>query len=324
MTSMLCPSAEFVTYPLIRLPMFWRQNRSILLERLEKFRPTVLHSFGGGRARLARFLSCELSVPYIVTFNRLGRRLLGPRVHAANCAALVASSRAIVRYLNTAYPRHSLRIRHIDLGTFVEDDCACFARSHGIPSLIVAQSLDSVGDFDPLLKAVRHLILDGHEFVLAIIGSGRAEGKLHERIRSLGLSQIVSLVPEIRPVRAVFAGADVFVQPRARGDFNARLLEAMSVGLAVATSDESVDDMLIRDQTAVFFDGRDELSVHECLGALLADRQKTQGIAMAGQEYLRKHHTVSRMTSALIQTYQAAQKKYRQEGPPEKATAARA
>ncbi|MBE0537646.1 MAG: glycosyltransferase family 4 protein [Phycisphaerae bacterium] len=318
LTSMLCSSAEVATYPLIRLPMFWRQNRMVLLERLEKFKPTVLHSFGCGRAHLAQYLSSQLGIPYIVTFNRPAGRLFKPRIHATDCAALVASSRTLVQHLNKTYPRYSLRIRHINLGTYVEDDCACFAQSHGTASFVVAQRLDDADQFEPLLKAVRHLILDGRECVLAIIGDGRAEGKLHERIRMLGLSQVVSLVPEIQPLRAVFAGADVFIQPRACSNFNSRLLEAMSVGMTVAACDESSDDMLIDGQTAVFFDSSDELSVYECLGALLADREKTRNIAKAGQEYLRKHHTVSRMTSALIQTYLMAQRKYRLEGPAEK------
>jgi glycosyltransferase involved in cell wall biosynthesis len=317
MTSVLCPGIEIITYPLIRLPLFRRQNMSVLLERLEKFKPTVLHSFGAGRARLARQLSRQLDLPYIVTFNRPAHRALKPRIRWADCPALVASSRALAAYLSKAYPRHSLRIRHINLATYVDDDCACFASSHGIPSFIVAQRLDSVGELDPLLNAIRHLVLGGHELVLAIIGAGRAESKLHARIRSLGLSQVVSVVPEIQPLRAVFAGADVFIQPRAHAEFSSRLLEAMSVGLAVAACDESVDDMLMADQTAVFFDGRDELSVYDCLGALLADRPRTRSMAKAGQEYLRRHHTVSRMTGALIQTYQTARKKFRQDRYPE-------
>ncbi len=313
MTSVICPRAESITYPLIRLPMFWRQNRTVLLERLERFKPTVLHSFGAGRARMARRLSVELGLPYLVTFNRPGRPFSMWRVRAADCAAFVASSRAIAGYLKKAYPRHSLRIRHINLGAYVEDECACFAPSHGIPSFIVAQRLESAREFDPLLNAVRHLVLDGNDLVLAVIGAGPAEARLHARIRSLGLSQVVSVVPEIQPLRAIFAGGDIFIQPRAHSELNSRLLEAMSVGLAVAACDDSIDDMLVADQTAVFFDSRDELSVYECLGGLLADPQKARSIARAGQEYLRRHHTVSRMTSALIQTYQAAQKKYRQE-----------
>ena len=54
--------------------------------------------------------------------------------------------------------------------------------------------------------------------------------------------------------------------------------------------------MLIENHTAVFFDSRDELSVYEC-PALSWPTGKTRVLAQAGQEYLRRHYTVSRMTA---------------------------
>jgi len=310
--SVLNPGVEFIGYPVIRTPLFWRQNRLMLLERLEKFKPTVLHCFGSARMRLVRCLARQLDIPYVVTFNRLGRRFFKPRIHPDHCMALIASSKPIARYLAKAYPRYGLRIRHINPGTFVAPGCACFADSHGIASMVVAQRLDNATEFEPLLRAVRHLVLDGYEFVLAIIGSGRAEGKIHEMIRSLGLAQVVSLVPDMQPLRAVFEGADIFIQPSCRPEFNWRLLEAMSVGMAVAASEDCLDDMLIEDQTAVFFDGRDELSIYDCLAMLLADRDLARQIAAGALKYLQRHHTVTRMTSALVHTYLSAQQKYKQ------------
>jgi len=311
-SSVSCPSVEFIGYPMIRTPLFWRQNRMVLLERLEKFKPTVLHCFGGGKIRLVRYLSDQLNIPYVVTFNRPGRKFFKPLIRSSHCMALIASSKATAKYLVKAYPRYGLRIRHINLGTFVADHCACFANRKGIASVIVARRLDCAAEFEPLLRAVRHLVLDGYEFVFAIMGSGRAEGKIHKMIRSLGLGQMVSLVPDMQPLRSVFAGADVFIQLTYHAEFNSRLLEAMSVGMSVAASEDCLDDMLIEDQTAVFFDGRDELSIYDCLGMLLADRRLAKQIAAGGQKYLQRHHTVSRMTNALIQTYLSAQKKYKQ------------
>jgi glycosyltransferase involved in cell wall biosynthesis len=310
--SVLCPSVEFIGYPLIRIPLFIRQNRSVLMERLEKFKPTVLHCFGSGKARLARIIANQLGIPYVITFNHIGARVFKPLIYPGHCTTLIASSRAIAEYLKKAYPSYGLRIRHINLSTFIDDNCACFSKSHEIASLIVAQRLDRVAHFEPLLNAVRHLILDGYEFVLAIVGSGSAEGKIHELIRRLGLAQIVSLIPDMQPMRSIFAGADIFIQPDCRSDFNSYLLEAMSVGMAVATCDDCLDDMLIADRTAVFFDSTDELSIYDCLRALLTKRSFAKKIAAGGQEYLRRHHTVSRMTTALIQTYQSAQQKYKQ------------
>ena len=309
--SVLCPAVELIGYPLIRIPLFIRQNRSVLMQRLEKFKPTILHCIGSGKARLARIISRHLDIPYVVTFNRVERKLFKPFINPRHCTALVASSKAISDYLKKAYPRYGLRIRHINFGTFIEDNVACFSKDHRVASLIVAQPLKNVKDFEPLLNAIRHLVLDGNEFVLGIIGTGPAERKLYQLIRYLGLSQIVSLIPDMQPLRSVFAGADIFIQPSCTSDFNARLLEAMSVGMAVATCRKCIDDMLIPDRTAAFFDSNDELSIYDCLSVLLSKQAFAIKIATNGQDYLRKNHTVSRMTNALIQTYLSAQEKYK-------------
>ena len=309
--SVLCPGVEFIGYPLIRIPLFIRQNRSVLMQQLEKFKPTILHCIGSGKIRLARIISNQLNIPYVVTFNRVGRRIFKPSVNQSHCTTLIASSKSIADYLKKAYPRFGLRIRHINFGAFIEDETACFAETHKVPSLIIAQPLKSVKDFEPLLNAIRHLVLDGNEFVFAIIGTGPAERKIYELLRSLGLSQVVSIIPDMQPLRSIFAGADIFIQPRSTNDFNQRLLEAMSVGMVVATCRNCNDDMLIPDRTALFFDSNDELSIYDCLHTLLSKPEHAIKIAAAGQQYLKKHHTVSRMTTALMQTYRDAQQKHK-------------
>lgn len=307
----ICPGVESIRYPLIRTPLFIKQNRSVLMQHLEKFKPTVLHCIGSGKIHIARIISNRLNIPYVVTFNRVGRRIFKPSINQSHCTTLIASSKTIADYLKKAYPRFGLRIRHINIGVYIEDETACFAKIHKIPSLIIAQPLNNVKDFEPLLNAIRHLVLDGNEFVFAIIGTGPAERKIYGLIRSLGLSQIVSLIPDMQPLRSIFAGADIFIQPRSTNDFNQRLLEAMSVGMAVATCRNCTDDMLIPDRTALFFDSNDELSIYDCLHTLLSKPELAKNIAAAGQQYLKKNHTVSRMTNALMQTYRDAQQKYK-------------
>lgn len=309
--SVLCPAVEFIGYPLIRIPIFIKQNRSVLLQQLEKFKPTVLHCIGSQKIRLAGIIARQLDIPYIVTFNRVGRKIFKPFINPHQCTTLIASSKTIADYLKKAYPRFGLKIRHINFGTFIEDDTACFKATHKIPSLIIAQPLNDIKDFEPFLNAIRHLVLDGHEIVLGIIGTGPAERKIYQLIRVLGLSQVVSLIPGMQPLRSIFAGADIFIQPSCISDFNAKLLEAMSVGMAVATCRDCTDDMLIPDRTALFFDSKDELNIYDCLRTLLTKKALAKQIAAGGQEYLRKNHTVSRMTNALMQTYRDAQEKYK-------------
>jgi glycosyltransferase involved in cell wall biosynthesis len=85
------------------------------------------------------------------------------------------------------------------------------------------------------------------------------------------------------------------------------LLEAMSVGLAVAASKGGVDDLIIEDQTATVFDPSDELSIRGRLQQLFDRAEFARKLAKGAQNYLRANHSVSNMVSATVQAYHQAQ-----------------
>jgi glycosyltransferase involved in cell wall biosynthesis len=172
----------------------------------------------------------------------------------------------------------------------------------------MAHPLDNADDFENLFNAVRHLMIDGYEFMMIVSGGGRAEGQLRKLLAALGLLQTVTIVPRLRPWRSVLATGDIFIQPQPSSAFNTLLLEAMSVGSAVAACRGGVDDLIIEGRTAVIFDPNDELSIVGVLQRLLDRRDFARKTAKATQKYLRENHTVSKMISATLQTYHQAQR----------------
>lgn len=308
----VCPSMDLIGYPIFRIPLFWKQNRRVLLESVEKFKPTILHCMSTGRWRITDFLSRELDIPYVMSFPSVGRRMFRPMVSTERCGSLIGSSAQITDYLSQTYSKFDGQIRQINMGTFVEDNCACFANARRIASLVIAQRLDSTLDYEALLGAVRHLAIEGYEFILAIIGKGPAERDIHSSIRNLKLSQIVTVVPGINPIRSVFAGADIFIHCQPGKSCDSHLMEAMGVGMAVATCKDNVDDLAIEDKTAIFFEPNDELSIYNALRRLLSKREFAREIALNGQEHIRKHNSVSKMVAAHLQTYSQVQSWYKQ------------
>ena len=307
-----CLSAEFIQYPILKLPFFWRQNRGYVLEKLRKFKPTVLHCLCPSRIDLAKYLSRELDIPFVMTFgDRAGGFLLRHRISTDRCGALVTSSKATADRLENYYKRFAGRIDLINTGAFVEDTCACFANHRQATSMVVAKRLENPIEFEPLLSAARHLAIDGYEFILAIIGKGPAEKAIYRRIKSLGLSENVTLSGRIYALRPVFADADIYIQTGQGDKLNSPLLEAMSVGMAVASSKGRIEDVLAEDNVAVFFDGTDELSIYSCLKKLIGKREFARKIAASGQSYIRKYHTVSNMIDSIVQTYRNAQQWYK-------------
>ena len=310
--AILCPSVESFEYPVLQLPIFWNQNRKILLSQLYRFKPSVLHTFYPGQVRLTRWLARQLDVPYVVTCHHRPSRRVCFEKSISQAAALIAPSEPIAMDLNKKYPKLKTRTERIHIASFVEDRCCCFSREPDVASLIAVHPLDSFKLFESFLNAVRHLVLDGHEIMVAIVGEGKAEKEIRAHIRKLGLMSVVTVVPLIQPFRSILSGADIYIHLSDYGQFDAQLLEAMSVGLAVVGAPEQTSGLLYENRTAVCWDPEDQMDIHARLKKLLSTREQTRQIALNGQAHLRQHNSVSGMVDRLMQTYIEAQQWHKQ------------
>ena len=305
--TILCPSVERIEHPALQLPIFWHQNRKILMDHLLRFKPTILHAFSPGQAHLARWLANQLQLPYIVTTHKaLSRR---SRLHRSlhHAAKVIAPSQPIADGLSQKSSSLESLVERVNIGCFVEDQCSCFSRSENVASLIAVHPLNSLKLFMPFLNAVRHLVLDGLEVMVGIMGTGRAEKAIRAHIRKLGLTSMITVIPPIRPMHHILSGADIFIHLSDSRSFDAQLLEAMAVGLAVAGSPETTSGLLQDGQTAAFWDGQDELNIYACLKNLLGQREKSRQLAQNAQAHLRAYHSVSQMVEKLTTTYIEAQ-----------------
>jgi glycosyltransferase involved in cell wall biosynthesis len=312
--SLVCPAVEVIRYPLFKMPLLKSQSTKAVLGSITKFTPTILHCYSDSRAQLTKHLSNRLDIPYVLTFNSIRKHLFASFVSADHCGALIASSQVIAEHIKRTHPRLAERVTRINIGVFAEDILACFSDTPRVTCMVVAQHIGNPSDFEPLLNAVKHLAVDGYEFVLVITGTGPGEKKLYKIIKALGLSQIITTVGDIQPLRSIFAGADIFIAPQPSCRCNLRLLEAMSVGMAVAACRGGVDDFLIDDQTAVLFEPDDELSIYSCLQKLLDKREFAKQLAQAAQSHVREHHSVSNMVASLVQSYRNAERWYKKSG----------
>jgi len=313
--SMTLGAADVIRHPPIDLPLAERLGRRALAERLVEFKPTVLHCLCEGKASLAKRLAHRMDLPYVLTVNSLQRRWGLSSVSARHCAKIIVPAPSIAANIAKVYPHFADRIEQINIGTFVAEGSACFSELARIATIVLAHPLDNADDFENLFSAVRHMILDGYEFMMLVMGGGRAESQVRRLLAALDLLRTVTVVPRLRPWRSVLAAGDIFIQPVVSSAFNPFLLEAMSVGAAVAACRGGVDDLIIEDKTAVVFDPNDELSIIRTLQRLLDRRELARKIAKAAQEYLRENHSVSKMISATLRTYHNALQWYEPSNP---------
>ncbi len=307
-SDILSPSVEVAEYPVFHIPLLWRHNFSYLLEMLEDLDPTVLHCLSPRRIGLTEALGEAMEIPYVATFTQWPRSLFRPRIRASHCGQLIGTTNRVTQRLIEEYPAMAASICQVSAGDFVEDYCACYSHPHRQTSVISVQPLEDSAYFESMLNATRHLAIDGHDFALAILGKGKASSAIHRTIRRLGLSRIVTVAPVVEPLQTVLAAADIFVQAGRPLDINSALLDAMSVGMAVALSKGGLEETLVPGTAAEYFDPTDEYSIYSCLQKLLTQKDYAQSLARGAQEYIRQNHSVSRMTEEVIRIYQHVQK----------------
>jgi glycosyltransferase involved in cell wall biosynthesis len=253
-----------------------------------------------------RHLAWQLNLPYVLTVNSMQKRFDRLFISSSRCAKIIVPGDSIAANIAEVYPRFADRIERINVGTFTSEQSSCFSQIGRLASLVTAHPLKNADDFEKLFGAVKHLAIDGYEFMLVITGSGPAERHVRKMLATLGLSQIVTIVPRLELWRSLLAAGDIFILPRPNTVFNPLLLEAMSVGAAVAACKGGVDDLIIEDETAVVFDPDDELSIHRTLKRLFDTREYAQQLARQAQQYLKENHAVSQMVSSILQTYRDA------------------
>lgn len=301
--NVLHPSVEFIRYPEFQTKLLGYKNRQILADKLVRLKPTLIHSFWPGDWRLVQYLCDELNIPVVTTlFESVSRAAIG-RVRGGS--VLAASSDPIYGSLMTG-PVQPGRVVKIPLGTFVEDDTACFATPGQMPSVVVCESLNHVQDYEPLLNAVRHLLADGFDLSVGIMGQGPAERAIRRRVQELGLMVAVTIVPPLRPVRPVFEGMDIFIHIKDRKRCNIALMEAMSVGLAVGGCIDTVTGLLQHEKTGLVFDPSDEMSLYAGLKQMLSFPEQSRSLAEQARLYLRAHHSVSGMIEGYLKAYRMA------------------
>ncbi|MBW8039280.1 MAG: glycosyltransferase family 4 protein [Planctomycetes bacterium] len=320
MDSIVSGAFEVISYPAFDLPLMGPLNRKELVEQLSRFKPNVLHCMCESKAGLTKQLARQLDLPYVLTVNSLQKRWRHlvyqrqkhpPSISSNHCAKIIVPAKSIAANVAELYPRFAERIEQINIGTFVAESSRCFCEPSRLPSMVIAHPFDNVDDFENLFGAVRHLSIEGYEFMSVVIGSGRAERQLRKLLAALDLLQTVTIIPKLRPWRLVVGAGDIFIQPVPSTAFNPLLLEAMSVGTAVAACRGGVEDLIIEEQTAIVFNPDDELGIYNSLQRLFDRRELARQIARGAQQYLRENHTVSNMISSMLRTYRQAVQWYK-------------
>jgi glycosyltransferase involved in cell wall biosynthesis len=301
--SVFTGAAEVISHPAFNLPLMGHINIRLLTERLAKFEPAIIHCLCESKASLTSQLAYRLDLPYVLMVNSLQKWWKRLSVSSQYCARIVVPAKSLAENMMSFHPDVADRIQQINIGTFAARSSGCFSDPSRLVSMVIDGPVKKVDDIEILLNVTRHLMIDGYEFMAVIAGGERAARQMWKLLDALGLLRIVTIMPRQLPLRPVLAAADIFIQPQPNYAFNPVLLEAMSVGAAVAGCTGGVDDLIIEDRTAVVFDPNDEMSIMRTLKRLLDRREFARQIAANAQQYLKENYSVGKMIAATLKMY---------------------
>lgn len=152
------------------------------------------------------------------------------------------------------------------------------------PRIVAAGRLHPKKGFDVLIAALAILRDQGQGFDCEIAGEGDERARLEGLIAQHGLADRVRLIGWRGDVSAFLATGDVFAFPSYQEGFPLVLLEAMAVGLPVASSAISGPvEMIEQDVDGVLAPPGDPAALAQALAGLIAAPQKAAALGLAAR-----------------------------------------
>ena len=332
--SLTIGAVEIIRYPFLELPFTSFYNNKLLFEQLEKFKPSILHCLCESQALETKYLAWRLDLPYILMVNSFhkhfsmssatGNNLPISHIH---CKKIIAPTSSIVKNFTRTFSHYSDLIHQVNHGTFTTDKPSCLSKNSGYTTIMMTYPAHYCQKIETVFNSLRHLKINGYEFMIFLISSdslfpklsfftkrsifpsavSKTENQMWKLLNALDLSHLVTIVPPTIPWRDVLESGDIFIDPCPSYVFNSILLEAMSVGNAIAAAPGGVDDLIIPEETAITMEKEDEHGIMQTLQRLLDRPEFARQLARSAQQYVKKNHSVSKMIEQVIQIYDEAE-----------------
>ncbi len=237
----------------------WSQKLYELYERyVAKFgKPDIIHAHNFWGGYVAMKLSQKEEIPYV--FSEVFSGILSgdwpqwqKKIYVDICnnaSEIIAVSRSLADVIEAKYYTRKCHI----IPNFIDTDLFALKERKVLPekfSFLGVGVLIPLKCFDLQLQAFAKIIEKGYDAKLLIIGLGKERKRLGELIVELGLTNHVTIKPEVSYERVVkeMQRADVFLLTSHTETFGIVVIEAMSVGTPViATQTAGPIDILTKE-----------------------------------------------------------------------------
>ena len=240
-------------------------DKEYIAEIIKKSRPDIIHAQDASTsAYLARKISKDYDIPYIVTLRYIGRvkkdKLIQRNLDSA--AKLIALSPTQVKNASRLTQKKIELIPHgIDAKFFVKKD---FKQTLTPLKFVVIARLLPLKNIDKVINA---LLTIKKDFIFDIYGDGPEFNRLQEIIKANGMESKIFLKGRISnsSLPSILPNYDMFIMPSYPETLGRVYFEAMACSLPIMATKNAGVDGIITDGVEGFLVQPTQESITECI-----------------------------------------------------------
>jgi glycosyltransferase involved in cell wall biosynthesis len=155
-----------------------------------------------------------------------------------------------------------------------------------------------------LVEAMKSVLAKFPSAKLLIVGEGRMEKRIKEKIEELKIKENVIFLASVSDTSEMLAALDIFVMPSLKEGLGLSLMEAMASGLAVVASDVGGIKSLIKDgENGLLVRPADAAELCHGLLELLSNPQKREFLGRNARIYIEQNYSLESMVSQTENLY---------------------
>jgi len=285
-------------------------------------RPDLIHahsSKAGAIARLAKILHPRTPVLYTPHgyafagyFERTGERLLYRELErslARLALRVIAVCDAEARLAAMIGPRERVRVVHNGVDPVPDGpaDPRMGELAAAGPVVCTVTQLRPGKGVDTLIDALPPVLARHPRLRVAIVGDGPERESLRARAKARAVAHAVRFLGASADPIGMLRGADVFVFPSSADSFPYAILEAMSVGRPIiSTNVGGIPEAIVHEQSGLLVPPGDPRAITRVLLELLGDPSLRARVGDAACERVRQRFSRTAMIDGIAGVYEQA------------------
>lgn len=267
-------------------------------------------------AQVAVHLISKLTgIPYVVTWHGFYRRRFFRKFFPCWGRKTIAISRTVSRHLIDVFRRDENSIRLIlngvDTSKFNNDyspnEKREIKRRFGLkdgPIIGIISRLSLEKGHIYLIEAFKELLVEIPDAQLVIVGRGRLESELKDKVLKLGIDNAVHFFEETLDTKMFLAIMDVFTRPSIKEGFGLGVVEAMLMGLPVVSTDVGgFKSTLAHSEVGILVPPKDVAALKDAFVRILNDSGLAKKLGERGRKYAVENFSADRMAAEVEGVY---------------------